>query len=309
MGWDCRGGTPHSTSSRAARVSAMAGLGCRATRRDTPAYMGQFPALAFALHHGHLTRGAGGRGAAALGGRDLFTGTDALKQDATQGGYDAKTMIVDGGTPLEAFAIGRVTVDFEGGETEQVDFSKYWDQATKRIRSATGELTWDYGEQLVTVRDAEDAGRHRPPGGGTDRAPGRAVSNSRRPLSAPSSRPLDDLPAGRSQRILITALAQDKQSGSRYSPDGTELEASRHRPAAARAGAGDDQAHWCEAGRVTPCDHYGVPIARIHGAGRCGWDIRDRRQLPRLLLRGEALISSRHGKSAGDSRLNLASLR
>ena len=57
-------------------------------------------------------------------------------------------------TPAEALAIGRVTVAFDGdkgAKSTAVDFAKYWDKDKKVVRSLTGELTWDYGRQLVTV--------------------------------------------------------------------------------------------------------------------------------------------------------------
>jgi hypothetical protein len=118
---------------------------------DTPHYIGQFPALAFAIQRGHVKESEP-VAARRLSKADLFSGTDALKQDATKGGYDMKTMIVDGGTPLEAFAIGRVTLDFNGGRTEQADLGKFWNQANKVINSATGELVWDYGRENIIVR-------------------------------------------------------------------------------------------------------------------------------------------------------------
>ncbi|MGI9244055.1 MAG: hypothetical protein ACR2RV_24875 [Verrucomicrobiales bacterium] len=228
---------------------------------DTPAYIGQFPALAFALHRGHIGESAPAV-ARHLSKADLFAGTDGLKQDATRGGYDAKTTVVEGGTPLEAFAIGRVTVDFAGGETEQVELAKYWDQSARRIRSTTGELTWDYGRQLVKVETPKTQALIGRPGRDEIQLPDVAVE-FRTPFISTIFTPLDDLPLAQSRRILITALAQDKQSGSRYSPDGARLEAVGTAPLLLEPVQATIRIRGARPKSVTPCDHYGVPIPDV----------------------------------------------
>ncbi|HEX5176812.1 MAG TPA: hypothetical protein VFV83_07285, partial [Chthoniobacteraceae bacterium] len=106
-------------------------------RTDTPHYIGQFPALAFAIHKGHIKESAVAA-ARRLAIADLFTGSDALHQDFTKGGYDAKSLVDAGGVPPEFFAIGRVTVSFDGGKPEQIDRQNYWMREPKIIRSVTG---------------------------------------------------------------------------------------------------------------------------------------------------------------------------
>jgi hypothetical protein len=120
---------------------------------DMPYFIGQFPAIAFALYHGHLTE-APVVAARRLTLDDLFSGKDPLKQDFTRGSYGVKTLVSMGGTLTEVFAIGRVTTAFAGGKTDTADLSKYWDQPNKIIHRATGELTWDYGREIVTVQSA-----------------------------------------------------------------------------------------------------------------------------------------------------------
>ncbi len=225
---------------------------------DTPAYLGQFPALAIALYRGHLKESPV-VAARRLSQADLFTGLDALKQDATKGGYDVKTMIVDGGTPLEAFAIGRVTVDFAGGKTEQVDFAKFWNQAGKSIRSTTDELTWDYGRQVITVQTPKTQAVIGRTGASTFTLPGVAVS-FKTPFVSTIFTPLDDLPLAESRRILITALAQDKQTGTRYSEGGTRLEATGTAPLLLEPVQATIKLSGARPASVTPCDHYGVPM-------------------------------------------------
>ena len=226
---------------------------------DTPAYLGQFPALAFALYRGHVKESPV-IAARRLSMADPFTGRDALKQDATKGGYDVKTMIVEGGTPLEAFAIGRVTVDFMGGKTEQVDFSKYWNPAGRIIRSATDELVWDYGRQVITVQTPKTQAIIGRTGAGAFVLPGVEVS-FKTPFVSTIFTPLDDQPLAQSQRILITALAQDKQTGTRYSADSTKLEATGTAPLLLEPVQATIKFAGSKPTSVTPCDHYGVPIA------------------------------------------------
>jgi len=73
--------------------------------------------------------------------------------------------------------------------------------------------------------------------------------------------PLDDLPLAESKHILITALAQDKQSGARYNGDGTRLEATGTAPLLLEPVQALFKFAGAKPTSVTPCDHYGVPMA------------------------------------------------
>jgi hypothetical protein len=254
QGWDA---SYHFIQSGTRLGDGWPGMSSYAT--DTPAYIGQFPALAFALYRGHITE-APVVAARRLTKADLFTGLDALKQDATKGGYDVKTMIVDGGTPLEAFAVGRVTVDFAGGKTEQADFAKFWDQTNKSIRSATGELTWDYGREVITVHTPKTQAVIGKTSSGTFTLPG-VTATFKTPFVSTIFTPLDDLPLAESKHILITALAQDKQTGARYNADGTRLEAAGTAPLLLEPVQASIKFAGARPASVTPCDHYGVPMA------------------------------------------------
>ncbi len=224
---------------------------------DTPAYIGQFPALAFAIQRGHVKE-APTVAARRLTEADVFSGRDALKQDATRGGYDAKTLVVDGGTPLEAFAMGRVTVDFAGGKTEQADFSKWWQQDRKTILSATGQLAWDYGRQLVTVRTPKTQAVIGRPGTAPVELPA-VTAEIRTPFVSLIFTPLDDAPLEASRHILVTALAQDRQTGARYSADGTMLEAVGTAPLLLEPVQAKITLRGAKPASVLPCDPHGVP--------------------------------------------------
>ena len=168
-------------------------------------------------------------------------------------------MIVDGGTPLEAFAIGRVTVGFDGGKTGQADFAKYWDQQNKILRSATGELAWDYGRETITVQSLKTQAVIGKTAGQTFALPGVAV-RFLTPFVSTIFTPLDDLPLAQSRHILITALARDKQTGTRYSADGTRLESTGTAPLLLEPVQATLRFTGAKPVSVTPCDHYGVPM-------------------------------------------------
>lgn len=225
---------------------------------DTPAYLGQFPALAFALYAGHVSESPV-IAARRLAKGDLFTGMDALKQDFTKGGYDIKTLVNSGGTPAEAFAIGRVTVGFDGGKSESVNFAKYWNEANKVITSATGELTWDYGREVITVHTPKTQAVIGKTGGGTFALPG-VSATFKTPFVSTIFTPLDNLPLAQSRRILISALAQDKQTGTRYNAAGTALEATGTAPLLLEPVQATLKFAGAKPVSVTPCDHYGVPM-------------------------------------------------
>jgi len=253
QGWDA---SFHFIQSGTRLGDGWPGMSSYAT--DTPAYIGQFPALAFALYAGHITESPV-IAARRLTKADLFTGLDALKQDFTKGGYDIKTLVNAGGTPAEAFAIGRVTVGFDGGKSETADFAKYWNEANKVITSATGELTWDYGREVITIHTPKTQGVIGKTGGGTFALP--AVSATfKTPFVSTIFTPLDNLPLAQSRRILITALAQDKQTGTRYNAAGTALEATGTAPLLLEPVQATLKFAGAKPVSVAPCDHYGVPI-------------------------------------------------
>jgi hypothetical protein len=190
---------------------------------DTPHYVGQFPALAFALYKGHIKE-APLAAARRLKLDDLFTGEDALQQGGTAGGgtgADFKTA-VGTKTPNEVLAIGRVTVSFDGKASECAEWTKYWDKDKKVVRSMTDELVWDYNRRVVTLQAPKTQAIVGFAGGADYDLPGAKV-NVTTPFCSIIFTPLDDKPLAESKHILITAMGKDKQSNSQYNADGTQL--------------------------------------------------------------------------------------
>ncbi len=213
QGWDA---SLHFTQSGGRLGDGWPGMTSYTT--DTPHYMGQFPALALAVRKGHFKE-APIVAARRTTAEALFTGKPAWAQNY----YNGNTFVdVPGSAPEETFAIGRVTVGFNGGEAENADITKLWDKEAKSITSATGELVWDYGKETILVRSEKTQGIIGRAAGRVVELPGVTAKLST-DFASLLFTPLDDLPLATSRHILITALARDKQSGAEYSPDGKKL--------------------------------------------------------------------------------------
>ena len=197
--------------------------GMRAYASETPHYFGQFPALSYAIYKGHIKEGdiAAAR---RLAVDDIFTGVDALSQDFTGGGYDRKEVTGNLATPTETLAIGRVTVKIGDGQeaAAKTDWPKYWDKSAKTVKSNTGELFWDYGQRVVVVTADKTHAIIGFPGDEVHDLPGLSARIKTEFVSLIFTA-LDDEALIESKHILVTAMARDKQFGSRYSDDGSKL--------------------------------------------------------------------------------------
>ncbi len=219
QGWDA---SFHFAASRSYMGNGWPGM--RSYVTCTPHYIGQFPALSFAIYNHHFEEGDI-ISARRLVTAEIFAGVDALDQQYGQTGYDENELLAHGDTPVEALAIGRVTLKIENSpESSYIgDVSSYWDQRAKVIRSHTGQLTWDYGHKVVTIHSEKTQGIVGFAAGRTFDLPGVAIQMGPTPFVSLLFTPLDNRPLIESGHILITAMARDKQHGAVYSDDGTEL--------------------------------------------------------------------------------------
>jgi len=186
---------------------------------DTPHYIGQFPALAIAIHKGHITE-APLAAARRLRTDDLFRGIDPLGQDLVSGKQGEKDTLAKATTPREVLAIGRVTVSFKGGRSTKISWTRYVKNGV--IRSMTGELTWDTKRRVVTITAKKTHGVIGFAGGETFKLPAAHITVTT-PFVSLLLTALDDKPLAQSRHILITAMARDKQTDARYSPSGESL--------------------------------------------------------------------------------------
>jgi len=126
--------------------------GLRKYVTETPHYIGQYPALALAVHRNHLREGDV-VAARELGRDDVFAGRDVLGQALAGGDWDAKELVGRLTTSPATLAIGRVTIAFrKTPETKTADVSELHDETEQRLQSTTGELALDYGQPCVEVR-------------------------------------------------------------------------------------------------------------------------------------------------------------
>ncbi|HYE97653.1 MAG TPA: hypothetical protein VEJ18_02030, partial [Planctomycetota bacterium] len=177
------------------------------------------PALARAVLDGHVREGT--LVAARRAPTDaLFEGVDVLQQDFTGGGYDAKALKGNLATPAEVLAIGRVTAKFGDGlsPATKTDWNAHWDREKKIVRSATGELAWDYGRRVVTLTAARSQAVVGFAGGSSVDLPAARI-DVKTPFVSVILTSLDDRPLPESKHILVTAMAQDRQAGTEYGED------------------------------------------------------------------------------------------
>ncbi len=155
---------------------------------ETPHYMGQFPALARAVHEGHIAQAA-----------DLHPGP--FGADQVFSGMDSRPALTDG-----QLAEGRYSLNLDGagaaGEGSDVQWSAdtseliVSSERTKAVIGFGGGIGMHIGDLHV------------------------AVDNRFKSVLVTS---LDGEPIESSGRILITALAQDIELGAQYDADGANL--------------------------------------------------------------------------------------
>jgi hypothetical protein len=219
QGWDA---SYHFAGSRSYMGNGWPNMSSYVT--ETPHYIGQFPALAFAIYNGHF---AEGRivSARRLSTNAVFAGVDALDQTSGRIGGDENELLAHGDTPVEALAAGRVTLKVADGlpPSYLAPLADWIDGRTQTVQSNTGQLTWDYADKVVTLHSDKTQGLIGFAAGGTYDLPAVTVKDITTPFISLLFTPLDNRPLIESGHILITAMARDKQLGAVYNDDGTEL--------------------------------------------------------------------------------------
>jgi len=264
QGWDA---SYHFAASRAYMGDGWPGMSSYVT--CTPHYIGQFPALAFAIYKGHFDEGDI-VSARRLSTDGIFGGIDGLGQQSGSAGYDENELLAQGDTPVEALAVGRVTLKVEDGlEASYLgDLSALWNRRSQTVASNTGQLTWDYGGRVVIVHSEKTQGVIGFAGGRTCDLPGVGVQIGQTPFVCLLFTPLDDRPLIESQHILITAMARDKQQGAVYNKDGTQLIETGGPPLLLEPVQATLNFKGAPLTSVKAVDVYGVP--RVHDVERQG---------------------------------------
>ncbi|MCA9266471.1 MAG: hypothetical protein KDA60_21575, partial [Planctomycetales bacterium] len=226
---------------------------------QTPHYLGQFPALAFAVHQGHIREGE----TVALrrvAQSDVFAGRDVLGQSLAGGGYDAKELTGRLSTPPATLAAGRVAIEFAEGEDESPRLARFHAPESKTIQSITGQLLWRYGDRIVEVRSPQTQAVIGFAGGQSIELPDVTV-DVETPFVSLIFTPLDNAKLGESNHVLITAMARDKQTGSEFNEDWSELLVEGGPPLLMEPVQARIRFRTWRPVEVRPLDFYGTPKA------------------------------------------------
>ena len=171
--------------------------------RDEPAVGRAAVRAVGALREAHLTEGEPAY-AERFAAEDIFTGTDVRAE------YD----------PWIG-AVGPLVKSFDGGNTEMADIEAYRDGDF--INSNTGELAWNINGwyKIMAEKSQGIVGKAGP---NTISLPDVEVQLETNFVSLLFTS-LDGRPISTSSSILITAMAQDKQTGAIYNSDQTQITA------------------------------------------------------------------------------------
>jgi hypothetical protein len=229
---------------------------------ETPHYLGQFPPLALAVARGDIAPGEL-VAARRVPVDDIFRGVDALTQDSPGGGWGDGSLGGNLLTPLDTFAMGRVTtqVGHAPARSARTDWARQRDASTGTVTSTTGELTWNPRQRLVTVAAPRTQGFIGFAQGQRVALPAVTVEGIRTPFASLLFTSLDDRPLVDSGHILITALARDRQTGARYNADGSQLEALGGPPLLLEPVQAVLAWHGRPIVSARPVDPFGVPMA------------------------------------------------
>jgi hypothetical protein len=187
----------------------------------SPTQLGFYPALAAMVYRGDV-REAGVIANRNVNVSDLRDGKiNFIEKTAQQ--YDVKRF--ESSVPVEALAIGRVTVSFDGTEKDfQNDFAPFWDKKKKLITSSTGQLQWDYaGKGYATINTGGTKGL-------IGFASGKKITLGKMTIQTPNEFAVilvssldkaNDLSGA--GKILITTIARAHNTNMKFNADKTEL--------------------------------------------------------------------------------------
>lgn len=189
---------------------------------DAISQMGLYPALANMIYRGDVKEAPT---TAVLNVQpDLLKAGQVGFQQETKQDYDVKTF--GGDVPSEMLAVGKVAVNFTDVEAGAVTSGQpaHWNREQQIIRSATGQLTWHYGEQPYFTINTP----------GTQGIVGFVADSVHvlQDISIRTGNPfavviLSSLDTSENiaegKRLLLTTLARTRNTHMRYNEQGTEL--------------------------------------------------------------------------------------
>ncbi len=230
---------------------------------DTPHYLGQWPALAFAIQKGHIKESQEVSVRSATPDQ-VMSGKPGWVQDY----YNGNDLIkAPGGTPQEVFAAQRAVISFAPRPVQKDTLPALWSKESKVLGASTRELSWNYEAGNISVTSSRTQAFI---GKGTQVHLPFVALELRTAFVSIIFTPLDDLPLGESRRILLTALARDKQTGATYSADGSRLLTVGTAPLLLEPVQATIKITGAPPASIRPLDHYGVPKKETITAAKDG---------------------------------------
>ncbi|HEY9487529.1 MAG TPA: hypothetical protein VIQ51_04315, partial [Chryseosolibacter sp.] len=187
----------------------------------SPTQLGLYPALSIMVLRGDVKE-AGIIANRNVNISDLENGKINFIEKTSQA-YDVKRF--ESSVPMEALAIGGVTVSFNGTEkTFLMDLTKYWDHNKKLITSSTGQLQWSYdGKGYSTINTPGTKGL-------IGFAAGKRFTLGEVRIQTPNEFAVilissleQDKGINQAKRILVTAVARAHNTGMKFNHEKTEL--------------------------------------------------------------------------------------
>jgi hypothetical protein len=191
-----------------------------------PQMLGQFPASAILFRMGYVKQGPvvvhEERTRESLDSREIPVIAEDPSFDPNHNGSDARagSNQAKGADPL-AFLVGTVEEKFDGNplKTQVMDLSRYIDSSRKMVKSATGQLSLDYGRGLFTL----DAPKAQAVAGFLNKSGGvfqtsDLTINSTCDYATITVVPLDDKPINASEKILVQIGTVVKPTGWKQEP-------------------------------------------------------------------------------------------
>ena len=187
----------------------------------SPTQLALYPALAAMIYRGDVKEGE------IIANRNV--NIEELKKgklnfiEKTAQQYDVKRF--ESSVPMEALAIGKVTVSFDGIEKDFAkDLFSYWNQVEKQITSTTEQLQWNYkGDGYVTINTPGTKGM-------IGFAKGKHISLENISFTTSNEFAIvlissmdKSKPIEQAKSVLITVMARAQNTNMKFNSDRTEL--------------------------------------------------------------------------------------
>jgi len=187
----------------------------------SPTQLALYPALAAMVYRGDVKE------AEVIANRNVYIADlkkgklNFLEKTAQQ--YDVKSF--ESSVPLEALAIGKVTVSFDGLEKPiEQNLDRYWNKEKKIITSVTGQLKWSYdGEGYATINTNGTKGLIGFTNGETLTLGNLEIQTNNKFAIILITSLEKDKTIDQAKHILVTTMARARNTGMEFNDDKSQL--------------------------------------------------------------------------------------